>query len=68
MVRFVLLDTDACLLQTTTFSGAKMAVLIFPQQSPIYGRALISVKRAHITILANFSVLIYSKKVLKPYF
>ncbi|MFT6103239.1 MAG: hypothetical protein ACJATV_001369 [Granulosicoccus sp.] len=40
MVSFALLDTGACLLQTTTSSGAKMAVFIFPQQSPIYGWAL----------------------------
>jgi hypothetical protein len=40
MVRFALLDTGVCLLQTTTPSGAKMAVFIFPQQSPIYGWAL----------------------------
>ncbi|MFT6254981.1 MAG: hypothetical protein ACJATV_001236 [Granulosicoccus sp.] len=40
MVRFALLDTGVCLLQTTTSSGAKMAVFIFPQQSPIYGWAL----------------------------
>jgi hypothetical protein len=42
MVRFVLLDAGVCLLQSTTSSGAKMAVFIFPQQSPIYGWALIS--------------------------
>jgi hypothetical protein len=42
MVIFVLLDTGVCLLQTTTSSGAKVAVFIFPQQSPIYGWALAS--------------------------
>ncbi|MFT6387571.1 MAG: hypothetical protein ACJAUP_000943 [Cellvibrionaceae bacterium] len=42
MVSFALLDTGVCLLQTTTSSGAKMAVLIFPQQSPIYGWTLAS--------------------------
>jgi len=42
MVIFVLLDTGVCLLQTTTSSGAKMAVFIFPQQSPVYGWALAS--------------------------
>ncbi|MFT5117599.1 MAG: hypothetical protein ACI9NY_001130 [Kiritimatiellia bacterium] len=37
MVRFVLLDTDVGLLQTTEYSGAKMTVLIFSQQSLIDG-------------------------------
>ncbi|MFT7389076.1 MAG: hypothetical protein ACI8VC_002341 [Candidatus Endobugula sp.] len=37
---WVRLDTDVCLLQTTPSNGAKMAVLIFPQQNPIYGWTL----------------------------
>lgn len=37
-----LLNTGVCLLQTLTSSGAKVTVLIFQQQNPIDGWALVS--------------------------
>jgi len=53
----VLLDTGVYLLQTTISSGAKMAVFIFPPQSPISGWAL-TIKWHHIHI--KYARLYYS--------
>jgi hypothetical protein len=47
---WALLDTGVCLLQHTTSSGAKMAVFIFPQQSPIYGWALANINAMGLLI------------------